>query len=96
MKKCFLIATYISKPRDPSMTSVAGYLKDEKNVKFDEQVLVAKKVKPNELSTASVVLDLVNERVVKNRYNNDATYVSLLEYYMRNYEDYIKNAISAL
>ena len=88
MKKCFLIATYISKPRDPSMTSVAGYLKDEKNVKFDEQVLVAKKVKPNELSTASVVLDLVNERVVKN--------VSLLEYYMRNYEDYIKNAISAL
>ncbi len=78
------------------MTSVAGYLKEEKNVKFDEQVLVAKKVKPNDLSTASVVLDLVNERVVKNRYNNDATYVSLLEYYMRNYEDYIKNAISAL
>lgn len=72
----FLVAQYIKKP-----------LAVNEKGQFDEIVSFTRKLNNSELASCNVILDLMNEDVIKCRLNGqeDNDYVGILEYFKKNY-----------
>lgn len=83
------------------MFLVARYTEVLKNVKRpsdgfqnNESIVITKNLKDRDLSEASVILDVKNNRVIKNRYN-DRPFDELWIYYVTHYGEYINKWIYA-
>jgi len=95
MKGIFLIARYVQRPKDPSMTRFKEYMKDPDNMQWDEQVQVAAKVRNKDMTEAQVILNLVEGKVVRNSFN-DNDFPTLFKYFYEGYEQYIHDAVHAI
>lgn len=85
----FLIARYVqvlkdvkSKDRTPD-----AYMNNE-------LVVIAKKVKSKDLTEASIILDIANKKVIKNRFNENS-FDELWQYYLTHYSQYINQWVVA-
>ena len=85
MSKMFIIAKY---PQT---------LKDGKQNQWqnNEEVRCVKNIKTRDMTEASVVLDIANSKVVKNRFNENANFEELYNYYLSHYADYINKWVTS-
>jgi hypothetical protein len=98
MKKqsIYLIANYVTKPRDPRRTHIPGYMKDPANVQYDEQVQISNKLRSKDIQTAKIIVDLTNKQVQQNSFNNNKDFKELFKYFFKGYHKYITEVMTKL
>jgi hypothetical protein len=98
MKKqnIYLVAQYLTKPRDPRKTHVPGYMKDPANVQYDEQVQVSTRLRKQDLATAKVIMNLTEKKVEQNRFNGNQDFNDLFKYFFKGYHKYITEVMAKL
>lgn len=85
----YLVAYYFQKPANNRVkTARAGWMNVPGNLALDEQVALATKLKPKDLSMAKVILDLRRRQIVRNSWNSQTNYDDLFDYYQKNYPKY--------
>lgn len=83
-KGFYIVATYTRTLRNPGGTD-----RSDSAWQDNEKVECCKNVAGGRLAGASVVLDVTNQRVVKNRFDNGRGFEELYAYYLERYADYI-------
>jgi fructose-specific phosphotransferase system component IIB len=98
MKKqnIYLVAHYLTKPRDPRKTHVPGYMKDPANVRYDEQVQVSTRLRQQDLVTAKVIMNLTDKTVEQNSFNHNQDFNELFKYFFKGYHKYITEVMVKL
>jgi hypothetical protein len=91
----YLLAKYVAKPVNPKLTAKKGYVLDNNNLHYDEQVVVTRGLKSKDKQYSQVILNLTREEVVK-RTNKELTFEKLFEYFFENYADYIDSSVNKL
>jgi fructose-specific phosphotransferase system component IIB len=98
MKKqsIYLIANYVTKPRDPRRTHIPGYMKDPANVQYDEQVQISTRLTKKDIQTAKIIVNLTNKQVQQNSFNNNKDFKELFKYFFKGYHKYITEVMAKL
>jgi fructose-specific phosphotransferase system component IIB len=98
MKKqsIYLIANYVTKPRDPRRTHIPGYMKDPANVQYEEQVQISTKLRNKDIQTAKIIVDLTNKQVQQNSFNNNKDFKELFKYFFKGYHKYITEVMAKI
>lgn len=91
----YLLATYVARPRNPRQTSRAGYITDPANIQYDENLAIVRGWRGRYMKY-SVVLDLTNERVVKNSFTPGKTFEELFAHYYEGFGEYIEQTVNDL
>lgn len=86
VKPKYLVITHMHKPRQPKMTHLKDYMSMEVNRVIDEQAEFVTSLKNRHIVNASVIIDLVNQKLVKNRFD-EKTYEELYEHFYAAYKD---------
>ena len=94
-KNIFLIAQYFQKPKDHVNTSVSGWMKNPENIRWDEQVSIATKMKTRDMN-AQVVLNLSTKTIVRNTFQSGKEFDDIFRYFLENYPQYIAQTMSML
>jgi hypothetical protein len=98
MKKqnIYLVANYLTKPKDPRQTHVPGYMKDPANVRYDEQVQVSTRLRRQDFMTAKVIMNLSDKTVEQNSFNGNKNFDELFKYFFKGYHKYITEVMAKL
>lgn len=96
MKPIYLVAYYFQKPQARVKTQLPGWMKNVENISWDEQVALTKNLKNRDLSQGKVILDLVNQRIVKNGWGDKNSFDELYRYYEGNYPQYTKDIMAQI
>lgn len=91
----FLIAKYTSHPKDPKQTAKPGYVTNPDNMEYEEQVYITRGLKDKDVRN-NVILNLTEEKIVKNTFNSGATFEDILAHYVDGYGEYINESIEKL
>lgn len=91
----YLIAKYTGQPIDPRQTSKSGYMKDPNNIHYEEQVYVSRGLRDKDLEN-QVVLNLTEEKIVKNIFNPGKTFEEIFTHYYDSYAEYIDYCVNQL
>lgn len=91
-KSIYLVAQYLKKPRDPKATNQKNYWINEENARWDELVEFHTRIKDE--SKFNVVLDLVNQKVVKNNMSDNYSWEQLSDYFYSRYSQEIVRAVN--
>ena len=94
-KTIYLLATYVARPKNPGQTNRAGYITDPDNIQYDENLEIVRGWRDRYLKYG-VVLDLTNERVVKNSFHNSKTFEDLFKHYYDGFGEYIEQTVNDL
>ena len=97
MKKqnIYLVAHYVTKPKDPKKTHIPGYMKDPANHQYDEQVAIQTKLKSNDVN-AKIVMNLSTKTVDTNRFNSNKDFDELFKYFFKGYHKYITEVMTQI
>ena len=96
-KSVYLVAYYTMKPKSHRVqTQVKGWMDNQDNVAWDEQVGITTKLKSKDISMAKVILDLSNRNVYRNGWNNGKGFDDLFEHYYQGYQRYLDPVIKEL
>jgi hypothetical protein len=98
MKKrsIYLVANYVTKPRDPKKTHIPGYMKDPSNHQYDEQVHISTRLRSQDITSAKVIMNLSNKMVEKNSFNSNKDFNELFKYFFKGYHKYITDVMVQL
>lgn len=96
IKNIYLIAYYHIKPKNPKRTKEAGYITNPENFEYDESINITRGLKTKDQLNAKVILDLTNQTVVSNRFNDNRDFPSLLSHYQEGYPKYLNPLIAQL
>lgn len=91
----YLLATYVARPKNPRQTSRAGYITNLDNIQYDENLEIVRGWRDRYLKY-SVVLDLTEERVVKNSMTPGKTFEELFTHYHEGFGEYIEQTVNDL
>ncbi len=91
----YLIANYVARPKNPRQTSQPGYMKDPNNIQYDEQVFIARGFRDRYLQN-SIVLDLSEERVIKNSFTSGKSFNELFSHFHEGFGEYIEQTVNDL
>jgi hypothetical protein len=91
----YLIAKYTGQPIDPRQTSKSGYMKNPNNIHYEEQVYIIRGLKDKDLQN-QVVLNLTEEKIVKNIFNPGKTFEEIFTHYYESYAEYIDYSVNQL
>ena len=94
-KSIYLVANYITKPRDPKKTYIPGYMKDPANHQYDEQVAIQTNLRNKDIS-AKVVLNLSTKTVERNGFNNNIDFDEMFKYFFKGYHKYVTEVMTKL
>ena len=94
-KSIYLVANYITKPRDPKKTYIPGYMKDPANHQYDEQVAIQTNLRNKDIS-AKVVLNLSTKTVERNGFNNNKDFDEMFKYFFKGYHKYVTEVMTKL
>lgn len=95
-KHIYLVAYYSAKPKDPNRTKEAGYMRDPANFDYDESINITRGLKTRDQNLARVILNLTEQIVTKNTFNENKDFVTLLAHYQEGYPKYINPLIAQL
>jgi hypothetical protein len=96
LKNAYLIAKYSAHPRKKHATGVAGYMKDPNNVKWDEQVNITLGLKNKDFLAARIVLNITEQKVERNSFQNDKSFMELFEYFYNANPKEISQALQSI
>ena len=98
MKKqnIYLVAQYVTRPRDPRKTHLPGYMKDPANHQYDERVQISSRLRNQDLYTAKIILNLSTKTVDKNSFNDLNNFNDLFKYFFKGYHKYITEVMVKL
>jgi len=98
MKKqnIYLVAHYVTRPRDPKKTHIPGYMKDPANLQYDEQVQISTRLRPQDNLMAKVIVNLSTKTVDKNSFNGNKDFNELFKYFFKGYHKYVTEVMSKL
>jgi fructose-specific phosphotransferase system component IIB len=98
MKKqnIYLVAHYLTKPKNSKKTHIPGYMKDPANVRYDEQVQISTRIRQQDLMTAKVIMNLTDKKVEQNSFNNNKDFNELFKYFFKGYHKYITEVMAKL
>ena len=91
----YLVAKYTGKPKDPKQTANAGYMLNPKNVHYEEQLYLVRGLKQKYLQN-QVVLNLTEQKIVKNNFNPGKTFEEIFTHYYEAYPEYIDDCVNQL
>ena len=91
----YLIAKYTGIPKDPRQTAKPGYMTNPENIQYDEQVYISRGLRDKDLKN-QVVLNLTEEKIVKNNFNPNSNFEELLVHFVDGYGDYINDCVNKL
>ena len=94
-KNIYLLATYVARPKNPRQTSRAGYITNPDNIQYDENLEIVRGWRDRYIKY-SVVLDLTNERVIKNSFLKEKTFEELFKHYHEGFGEYIEQTVDEL
>ena len=94
MNRMFIVAKYVQTLRDPRSSHVKHIGKVPTAWQNNEEVRCVRNLKTRDLTEASVILDVANEKVVKNRFNDNNDFKELYNYYLTHYSDYINRWVT--
>jgi hypothetical protein len=94
-KNIYLIANYMSRPKNPRLTSQPGYMSDPDNITWDEQVFITRGFRDRYMQN-TVVMDLTEERVLKNSFTPGKTFDELFAHYHEGFGEYIEQSVNEL
>jgi len=89
----FLIVTMVTRPAKGVNTSKKGWHEKPGSVDIFERPYVKDRISDNDIAEASVVIDILNRTVVKNRYEAVPDAVAAA-YYLDKYRDQVKKAMT--
>jgi hypothetical protein len=95
-KSIFLVAYYFMRPQARTRTQVKGWMQTEKNMQFDEQVAVTRRLKTSDQTTAKVILDLSKKSVVRNGWGSTEEFDELFKYFHASYPKYTTEVMAML
>jgi hypothetical protein len=91
----YLLAIYVARPKNPRQTSRAGYITNADNIQYDENLEIVRGWRDRYIKY-SVVLDLTNEKVVKNSFQTGKTFEELFAHYHEGFSEYIEQTVNEL
>lgn len=91
----YLVASYMGRPKDPKQTSKPGYMKNAENIHYDEQVYLTRGLRSKDLNN-QVVLNLTEQKIVKNTFKSDATFEEAFIHFYNGYADFIDDSVNKL
>jgi hypothetical protein len=94
-KNIYLIANYLARPKNPRMTAQPGYMNDPGNIQYDENLSIVRGFRDRYLKN-HVVLDLTEERVIKNSFTPGKTFEELFAHYYEGFAEYIEQTVNEL
>ena len=94
-KSIYLTAKYTGHPKDPRQTSKPGYMTNPENIEYEEQLYITRGL-PTKYIKNQVILNLTEEKIVKNTFRNGATFEELLEHFVEGYADHINESVNKL
>jgi len=92
----YLIAYYYLRPGHRVNTQTAGWMKESKNLAYDEKVAVSRRLSRNDETMAKVIIDLYNKKVIRNGWGNDLTFDQIFEYFHKGYPQYTTSIMTSL
>lgn len=95
-KSIYLVAHYVTRPRDPKKTHIPGYMKDPANHQYDEQVQVSTRLRQHDSINAKVIMNLSAKTVDKNSFNGKKDFNELFKYFFKGYHKYITDVMVQL
>jgi len=90
------LAYYVSRPKDPKMTRIAGYSNQPNNMDYEESINITRGLRDRDLISASVVLNLSQKTVVRNGFNSNRDFPSWLAHFQESYPEHINPIIAEL
>ena len=63
----YLIANYRARPKNPKLTAQPGYMSNSDNIIYDEELSIVRGWRDRYIKN-SVVLDLTEEKIIKNSF----------------------------
>jgi hypothetical protein len=97
MSKLFLVAYYYQRPSEKRVrTNRSGWMNNEKNVAFDEQVALTKNLSNRDYDMAKVILDMVHKKVIKNGWNTTKSFDDMFLYFHEGYPQYTAEVMHKL
>lgn len=98
MKKqsIYLIANYTAKPKNPAKTHIKGYMKDPANVRYDEQVHISTRLRPKDITSAKIIMNLSDKVIQVNNFNENKDFNQLFKYFFKGYHKYITDIMVQL
>lgn len=91
----YLLATYVARPKNPRQTSRAGYITNPDNIQYDENLEIVRGWRDRYMKY-SVVLDLTNEKIIKNSFLKGKTFEELFKHYHEGFGEYIEQTVNEL
>lgn len=93
----YLIVQYYAKPNIGVKTEVAGWSEQQNSIQYDEAVRFETKLRDRYLSESSVVIDMLEKKVIKCSVVGleDASYDKLMEYYNKYYGKQIEQFLKS-
>ena len=89
----FMLITYSRIPLTGVATQAKGWQTNEDAWDVNENMVIADRVNSNDLQRSDVIIDLINNSVVKNRFG-DAKDVTVVNGYVERYYGEVKAALS--
>lgn len=90
-----MCAQYVAKPKDPKQTAQSGYMANPDNVEWDERVYVSHGLRKKD-HQMNVILDLTEEKIIKNSFNSGKDFQEVFKYFYDNYGDYINDSVNTI
>ena len=85
----------MGRPKNPRQTAKAGYISNPENIEYDEHISMSRGLKDKFMSN-HVILDLTEQKIVKNSFNSNRNFEEVFAHFMQNYEQHIKDSIQKL
>jgi hypothetical protein len=92
----YLVAHYVTRPRDPKKTHIPGYMKDPANHQYDEQVQISTRLRQQDKLMAKIIINLNTKIVEKNSFNENKNFNELFKYFFKGYHKYVTEIMSKL
>ena len=89
----FLVVARLARPAQSARTNMKGWMSIQANVDVQEEPIIVDRITDDHLISATVIVDLLRETVIKNRTKDDAE--SLLASYKAKYSNIIQQGIQA-
>jgi hypothetical protein len=82
-------------PKRHINTSVAGWMKDPNNIRYDERIELTRGLKKNSVD-AKILLNLSQKKIEKNGWADDKTFNDLFKYFFKGYHKYVTEVMTQI
>lgn len=87
----YVVLSHFTRPKGKNASNQAGWNHTKELVQHDEEFAVKTRVSNRDIQTASIILDLIESKVVLSKFG-DRDYPKLLDYVLKHYRSYIVKA----